>query len=257
MSVVAAMVESREAATYLRRSLPRSGPRVVSCRSIAGLQRQFATRVIEVVVLSPRHHLWEGARALIEGAYPGIHVMMYGAYRVDDGDLLLRCQRAGIAAAAVLGVDDPVVGDMALRVSLSARRRAALAHAPRMLNLTEPLQLEVWHTVLAEADRPLRTEGLARRLGMTREHLSRQFAAGGAPNLKRVLDLARVVCAAQLLPNPGYTQADVAGLLQFSSASHLSRTAQRVAGVGSRQLPDLSPAELLTRFARGKTRSRL
>jgi len=257
VSVVAALVESREAATYLRRSLPRTGPRVVSCRSITGLARQFATRIIEVVVLSPRHHLWSPARALVEKDFPGISVMVYGSYRVDDGELLLRCHRSGVAAAAVLGVDDPVVGDLAMRVSLSARRRSALAHAPRMLNLTEPLQRQVWDTVLAEADQPLRTEGLARRFGVTREHLSREFAAGGAPNLKRVLDLVRIVCAAQLLENPGYSQADVARLLQFSSASHLSRTARRVAGVSTGRLPGLAPAELLTRFARGKTRSRL
>jgi len=253
---IAAMVDSREAVVFLRRSLPRCGPKVVSCRSINGLERQFASKVIEAVVLSPRHHLWKEARSLVREAYPGTSVMVYTAFRADDGDLLVHCHREGVAAA-VLGVDDAVVGDLVLRVSLSARRRAALAHAPRMLNLTEPLQQDVWNTVLTEADRPLRTEVLARRFGVTREHLSRQFAAGGAPNLKRVVDLARVVCAAQLLDNPGYTQEDVARILSFSSASHMSRTALRVAGVTAAQLADLEPAELLTRFVQGKTRSRL
>src|SRR2546430_10498391 len=52
---------------------------------------------------------------------------------------------------------------------------------------------------------PIKTAQLAAALRVTREHLSRQFAAGGAPNLKRVIDLARAACAADLLGNPGYT----------------------------------------------------
>ena len=76
------------------------------------------------------------------------------------------------------------------------------------------------------------TQGLGQRDGVaqgavhgSREHLSRQFAAGGAPNLKRVIDLTRVACAAQLLANPGYTIPIVVRLLHFASSSHLSGTA--------------------------------
>ena len=257
MPSIAALVDSRDAVSYLRRSLPKVGPSLVSCRSIGGLERLFASRVVDAVVLSPRHRLWCEARALVQDKYPAVAVVVYAAFRPDDGDLLLKCHEDGVAAAAVFGVDDPVVGELVLRVSLSARRRAALAHAPRMLNLLEPLQVSVWDVVVKEADGALQTEALARRFGITREHLSRQFAAGGAPNLKRAVDLARIVCAAQLLHNPGYTQADVSRIMPFSSASHLGRTAQRVAGVSAAGLVDLEPGEILTRFVQGKTRSRL
>mgnify|MGYP003343587304 CR=1 FL=1 len=37
---------------------------------------------------------------------------------------------------------------------------------------------------------------VARTLKVSREHLSRQFGAGGAPNIKRVSDLARAATAA-------------------------------------------------------------
>jgi AraC-like DNA-binding protein len=105
---------------------------------------------------------------------------------------------------------------------------------------------------------PWRTEALARALRVSREHLSRQFGAGGAPNLKRVIDLCRVVTAAQLLANPGYAVADAARLLGFASPSHLGGTARRVAGVGARELQGLTPGDLLTRFVRlGRTRSRV
>ena len=53
----------------------------------------------------------------------------------------------------------------------------------------------------------------ARELGVTREHLSRTFAADGAPNLKRIIDLVRLLAAAELAKNPGYDIRDVAQVL--------------------------------------------
>lgn len=257
MSVIAAVVDSPAAVAALRRTLPPEGPRVVTCRTIGALERLFAREVVEVVVLSPRHQLWAAARVLVSDSYPAVNMVGYAAFRPADAELLVRCQREGLASAAVLGVDDPVVGDLVLRASLAARRRGALAHAPRMLGLVEQLQRRVWDYLVGSTPGPHRTEELAQRFGVTREHLSREFAAGGAPNLKRVVDLIRVVSASQLLPNPGYDQAAVARLLGFSSASHLSRTARRVAGVSASELATLEPGVILTRFVQGKTRSRL
>ena len=74
---------------------------------------------------------------------------------------------------------------------------------------------------------------LAKHLGVTREHLSRTFAAEGAPNLKRVIDLVRLLAAAELAKNPGYDIRDVASVLDFASSSHLSSTAQRVVGMSA------------------------
>ena len=257
MPVIAALLDSRDAVTYLRRSIPPGGPNVVSCRSVSAVERLFAQRVVEAVVLSPRHLKWTEARRYVQEHFPMIATVVYAAFRPDDGELLVRCHQEGVATVAVLGVDDPVVGDMVMRVSLSARRRDALAHAPTMLGLVEPLQIAVWDYVLTAADRPLRTDALAGCFEMSREHLSRQFAAGGAPNLKRVVDLSRIVSAAQLLANPGYAPRDVAGLLGFSSSSHLSRTAQRIADANAGSLGELAPEEILRRFVRGRTRSRL
>ena len=126
-----------------------------------------------------------------------------------------------MAAVLVEGVDDAVVGELVRRVSLVASRRRALADAPRLLRLADPLQRQLWDILIDQVDQPVTTADLARRLGVSREHLSRQFGAGGAPNLKRVIDFLRVVAAAQLLRNPGYSVAQVAALLSFSSSSHL------------------------------------
>jgi AraC-like DNA-binding protein len=92
---------------------------------------------------------------------------------------------------------------------------------------------------------------------VSREHLSRQFGAGGAPNLKRVIDLTRVACAAQLLANPGYSVPIVVRVLHFASSSHLSSTSRRIANVPTRGLGELGPAGVLQAFVKGNTRSRL
>ena len=75
---------------------------------------------------------------------PGIPVVAYAPFRPDDGELLLACRRHAVASVAVEGVDDPIVGEMVMRAPISAERRRALADAPRMLRLTEPLQRAAW-----------------------------------------------------------------------------------------------------------------
>ena len=256
MAVVAALLESRAALVALRRSLPPIGASVVACRSLAGLRRVLESRLTDAVVLAPTAAALPEVRGLLAGL-PAIPVIAYAAFRPDDGELLLACRDHGIAAAAVAGVDDAVVGDIVARCSLTAARARALADGPRMLRLTEPLQQHAWDVLVREVERPVRTESLARRLTVSREHLSRQFGAGGAPNLKRVIDLARIACAAQLLQNPAYRIAHVVRLLHFTSSSHLAGTARRITGAPPSALPELGPRGVLVAFAGGKTRSRI
>lgn len=256
MAAIAALVGGRSAMATLRRTLPRGGPGVVSCRTPQALRRLLERRVVDAVVFAPAANPaaeWASLRA----DFPAIPIVAYAPFRPDDGPTLLACRGEGVAAVAVEGVDDAVLGELVRRVSLVAARRRALAEAPRLLRLADPLQRSVWEALLDRADRPATTAALARTRNLSREHLSRQFAAGGAPNLKRVIDFLRVVVATQLLKNPGYSVAAVAGLLSFSSSSHLGSTARRIAGSGTAALQRLTPAEVLTRFVRGHTRSRL
>ena len=164
--------------------------------------------------------------------------------------------REAMSLVAVEGVDDPVVGELVSRSSLTAERRRAMAEAPRVLRLTESLQHAAWDLLLGEVERPIRTAALASRLRISREHLSRQFGAGGAPNLKRVIDLTRLACAAQLLANPGYSIPTVVRLLNYASPGHLANTARRIANVPSAELGRLGPRGVLAAFLKGNTRSR-
>ena len=153
-------------------------------------------------------------------------------------------------------MDDPIVGDLVARQSVSARRRAALAEAPRLLRLTEPLQRRTWDRLVAAAVRPPRAARIARELGLSREHLSRQFGAGGAPNLKRVADLLTVLAALQLLGNPAYGVSAVARLLGFATASHLQAVVRRITGLPVETARGLTEREVLGKFLRVGARSR-
>ena len=227
----------------------------MSCRGFANLRRLLESRLVDAVVLALTPALLPDLTEL-RRQLPGVPVVAYAPFRPDDGELLLACRKHAVPVA-VEGVDDAVVGEMVIRVSVTAERRRALADAPRMLRLTEPLQRSAWSVLLGEVERPLRTSELARRLDVSREHLSRQFGAGGAPNLKRVIDLTRIACAAQLLANPGYSIPTVVRLLHFASSSHLSGTARRIANVPTSGLGGLGPRGVLQAFARGNTRSRV
>lgn len=254
MPAIAALLLSRAALIALRRTLPKGGPSVVSCRNSAALHRLLQTRLVDAVVLSPQPDLLVNLSDL-RSHLPYVPVVAYATFRPDDGELLLTCRRHAVASVVVEGVDDPIVGDLVLRSSITAERRRALVDAPRMLRLTEPLQQAAWNLLLGEVERPMRTTVLASRLRISREHLSRQFGAGGAPNLKRVIDLTRIACAAQLLGNPGYAVQTVVRVLHFSSSNHLARSARRIANVPTSGLAALGPRGVLAAFVRGNTRS--
>jgi len=256
VAAVAAVLDSRSALQALRRTLPRGSLSVVRCRGPAALRRMLGARLVDAVVLSPAS-LPLAELAELRSSMPGMPVVAFAAFRPDDGELLLACRKHAVTSVAVEGVDDAVVGDMVARVTLTAERRRALADAPRMLRLTEPLQRAAWDLLLGEVERPIRTTELARRLAVSREHLSRQFGAGGAPNLKRVIDLTRIACAAQLLANPGCPIPTVVKLLHFASSSHLSTTARRIADTSTRGLGALGPRGVLQAFVKGNTRSRV
>ena len=257
MAVVATLLENRRAVLALRRSLPKGSARsTVSCRTPAALHRLLASRLVDAVVINPVPAL-PAAIAELRRSHPALPIIAYAPFRPDDGAVLVACREAKLNAVAVEGVDDAIVGDLVARHSMTTARRLAMADAPRVLRLTEPLQRDAWDYLLGAVEKPVRTATLAKHLDVSREHLSRQFGAGGAPNLKRVIDLTRIAAAAQLLKNPGTGIAAVVRLLHFASASHLSATARRIAGTASTGLGALGPRGVLSAFVRGNTRSRM
>jgi AraC-like DNA-binding protein len=245
----------REARRALKQGYPRGTGSVRLCRTLQGVERLLQQRLVDAVVLDVRSCAAEGIG--LPARFPRIPMYALSAVRPDDGSLLASCQRAGFAGVLVEGVDNAVAGEWIAARTAQVARRAALADAPRLLRLTDRLQLAAWEEVLRRSGVPTQTGEVAQALRVTREHLSREFGAGGAPNLKRVIDLARAACAADLLGNPGYTIRAVVRILGYASPSHLAGAARRVAGVMPHELRELGPGGVLQRFLKGRTRSRV
>lgn len=256
MTAVAALLDSRGALVSLRRTLAPQPPSVVACHGPARLRRAIEDRLLEAIVVGQKA-LRSPDLLQLRVQFPALPVVVYATFKPDDGELLGRLEApGGVTAVAVEGIDDSIVGELVRRSALSAERRILLASAPRYLRLSEPIQQRAWALLVGAVSLPVRTSEVARWMGTSREHLSRQFAAGGAPNLKRVIDLLRVITAAQLLANPGYSIADVARLLGFASTPHLGVTVERIAGVGAEELRRLGPGRVFEAFVRSAMRSR-
>ena len=187
----------------LRRTLPRGGAGVVACRAPAALRRVLDSRLVDAIVLAPTAALLPELRRAprrLPGtaggglcavpsrrrrAAPGLpsarggHRSRWRAWTTRSWARWWRAARSPPSAAG----PSPTRRGCSGSPSRSSGRRGSCC--------------------CSEVERPVRTTDLARRLRVSREHLSRQFGAGGAPNLKRVIDLTRIACAAQLLANPG------------------------------------------------------
>jgi AraC-like DNA-binding protein len=236
---------------------PRRRARVVLTRSVDDFETAFKTNLVDAAVVdlgSAHEDTWRAASLARE--YPSVPFFGLTALRAAEGPTLAQCATYEFADVLVDGVDDGAARDIVGSLSFSTRFARALDVSPPVLKLDAPLQQSAWRFIVSHAGRPVRTSELATVLHVTREHLSRSFSAGGSPNLKRIIDLVRIVAAAELAKNPGYDLRDVAKILDFASSSHLSSTAMRVAGTKPTSLARLRTVDLIERFAKGHGRSR-
>lgn len=253
-----ALYAPRERARALARAAcPRRRGRIHLVRSAAELGALFRRTLIDAALVdvgSPNEDTWRAAALARE--FPSAPFFAITPLRSADGPAVAQCASLDFCDLLVEGVDDAVARLILAPRHFSARFAAALGEPPAALALEGPLQRAAWTAIVSAAGRPVQTSALAAALGVTREHLSRTFAAGGAPNLKRVIDLVRLVAAAELAKNPGYDIRDVADVLGFASSSHLASTAQRVVGTRPASLSRLRAVDLVERFVRGRGRSR-
>jgi AraC-like DNA-binding protein len=245
------------ARTLMRGAFPRRRARLVLTRTPDELDAAFRTALVDAAVVdlaSAGEETWRAAALARE--FPSVPFYGLCALRASEAPALAQCVALDFADVLVESVDDAVCRELVLRHAFSTRFALALDSPPAPLALDTPLQQAAWRGIVAWAGRPVRTQLLADAIGVTREHLSRTFAADGAPNLKRVIDLVRLIAAAELAKNPGYDVRDVAAVLDFASSSHLSSTAQRVVGTKPASLARLRAVDLVERFTRGPGRSR-
>jgi AraC-like DNA-binding protein len=241
-----------------RTAFPRRHARLMLVRTAAELAKVFRTELVDAVLVDlgvggGTDEAWSAAALARE--FPSAPFFGVTPLRSGDGAALSRCAALDFADVVIEGIDDDALSALVLPQTFRARFASALREAPPALALDSPLQLKTWDCVVAHAGLPVRTDAVAKVVGVTREHLSRAFAAARAPNLKRVIDLVRLVAAAELAKNPGYDLRDVAGVLRFASPSHLSSTTQRVVGLRPVSLARLRAIDLIGRFVLGRGRS--
>lgn len=241
----------------LKAAFPRRRCRLVLPRNAADFDAAFHADLVDaalVDVASGHEDTWTIAGRAPD--FPSAPFFGITSLRGGEGPAVAQCAALGFADVLVEGVDEAAARELVTGRGFTTRFADALRVPPAGLALGTGVQVRAWEYIVAHAGRRVRTGALARRIGVTREHLSRTFAADGAPNLKRVIDLVRLLAAAELAKNPGYDIRDVAAVLDFASSSHLSSTAQRVVGIKPASLSRLRSTDLILRFTRGHGRSR-
>lgn len=257
MPLVVVCTVRERARALARTAFPRRRARLALVKSAEELDAQFRTMLVDAAIVDltgASGDTWRAAALARE--FPSIPFFGLSALRAAEAPALAQCAALDFCDVLVETVDDGCARDLVMRSAFTTRFAGALATPPQPLALDTPLQRATWRSIVAWAGRPVRTQLLADELGVTREHLSRTFSAANGPNLKRVIDLVRLIAAAELAKNPGYDVRDVAAVLHFASSSHLSSTAQRVVGTRPASLARLRAVDLVERFARGHGRSR-
>lgn len=255
-TIVAYAVRER-ARALVRASFPKRRARLLVVRTPGEMENVFRRNLVDAAVVdlgSAADDVWKIAGLSLE--YPSAPFFGMLSLRSADGPALARAAALEFADVLVEGVDDAVARDLVYPRTFTARFGAALASPPASIGLDNERQRAVWRIIVAHAGRRVRTGDIADSLGLSREHLSRVFSSAGAPNLKRVIDLVRLIAAAELAKNPGYDVRDVATVLGFASSSHLSSTSQRIVGTRPASLSRLRTIDLVERFSQGRGRSR-
>ena len=231
----------------VRAAFPRRRARLVAVRTAGELRRVMCAELVDAVLVDVGGGDDAWAAAGLARAFTSTPFVAMTPLRASDGDMLERCAALGVADVLVDGVDDAAVRGVVGPLLFSVRFAAAFADPPAALGLDRGLPRGAWGRLVDAAGRLTRTTPIAASLGVTREHLSRSFLAEAA-TLKGVIDLVRVLVAAELARSPGYQIRDLAAVLGFASPSHLARATARVAGRPPSALAAAAGADLVAAF---------
>jgi AraC-like DNA-binding protein len=254
---VVVLAHRERARTVARQAFPRRRTHLVLVRNVRDFAAVFHAQLVDAALVdlgAPNDETPEAIALARE--FPSTPFVGLTPLRATDASVVARCAASEFADLAVESVDDAVLRSLVLPLSFTWRFARALREPPPQLHIDTPLRLQAWRALVGHGGRPVLTDVLAASLRMTREHLSRAFGAAEAPNIKRVIDLVRLLAAAELAKNPGYDIGDVARVLGFASSSHLSTTSQRIIGTRPTSLARLRAVDLVERFGQGRGRSR-
>lgn len=254
---VVALASRDRVRTILRHTFSRRHASLYLVRTRRELAAAFHRRLVDAAIIDLAAPTEDTVAALaLAREFPSAPFLGMTPLRASDTSLAARAAAADFADIVVEHVDDAVLRQLVEEQAFTRRFAQALHEPPPVLQLESRIQRQAWEVLVSHGGRPILTDVIALALGVSREHLSRAFSVAGAPNIKRVIDLVRLIAAAELAKNPGYDVGDVADVLGFASSSHLSTAAIRIAGTRPTSLARLRAVDIIERFARDRSRSR-
>jgi AraC-like DNA-binding protein len=248
--LVVAYAPRERTRAWVKRLVGKPAGHLALARSVSEFANAFRRELVDAALVDVGAADGSDEAAALALEYPTVAFLGVTSFRPSDGPAVARCAERDFADVIVEGVDNGVARGVLDARGYSGRFASALDRPPDALSLGSALHLAAWRFIVARGGRPIRTSTLASSLGLTREHLSRSFGTGGAPTLKRLIDLVRLLSAAELAKNPGYDVADVARVLRFSSSAHLSLTAQRLIGRRASSLAAMRGVDVIERFTK-------
>lgn len=235
----------------LRGSLPRRRRRILAARTPGEFEAAFGVRLVDAALVDLGGAAEQVAAAVsLAPHYPSVAFIGVSSWRSVDGPAIGSAIASDFVDVLAEGTDDRMLRSLLDRHGFAARFARVLADPPASLGLVTPLQRSTWSLLVGLAGQTVRTSALASALGVTREHLSRSFAATGPMRLKGLVDLVRLLAASVLAKNPGHGPKEIAEVLGFSSLPRLGELTRRVLGTSPASLSRLRAEDVIGRFVR-------
>ncbi|MGH7624890.1 MAG: hypothetical protein ACREOJ_06155 [Gemmatimonadaceae bacterium] len=233
----------------LHRQLPRRHVRVVTTQRATAVEQVLRTALVDAVIVDLGSAASDSLGAVsLALHFPSAAFIVVTPFRSAHAEQIAAAVAAGASAVLADGPDDGLLASMVSAHGFTGRFTTALGEPPAPLALDTPLTIAAWRWMVQHVQQPLRSHDVARALSVTREHLSRSFACGAAASLKRIMDLVRLLAAAELAKNPACDEKDVARILGFSTAAQLSLMTQRQLSARLTSLSALRGVDVIERF---------
>ncbi len=186
---------SRERSRSLARTtFPRRRCRLTMVRTARDVERAFRTALVDACVVdlaSPGEDAWRAVALARE--FPSAPFFALTPFRPTDGPTIARAVACDVADVVTEALDDGALRDLVLPRTFTQRFASALRDPPPATANPLPLHQATWRFLIGYGGRAIRTDTIAAALGITREHLSRAFSGDGVANLKRIIDLVRLL----------------------------------------------------------------
>jgi AraC-like DNA-binding protein len=213
---------------------------VVHGDSIPDAIRVVRERPVDAVLVSVHGCSSAESRQLdqLVRAFPGIPtVALVSRHEPHDSEALLHFGASGVRQVVDVTAPD---GWQRLRQVLGqpTSRDAARIQGPVLEALGEiPADARLFFEVMIRFAQDLATaRDLSQRLGLCPTTLTSRFARVGLPSPKSHLAATRLLCAVLLFERPGFTVADVAYRLDYSSPQSFGRHVRSLLGITGTEL---------------------